>query len=71
MSVPLQIAAPVRTGPDVYSGWQHYPAKLEGHNIFEASAQSQSNQLSNLKNKLFSNDVNLNIIDINEFQGAL
>ena len=70
-AVPLQIAAPVRTGPNTYLGWQSYPVKVAGHSCFETALQSLSDQLSSLKDRLFSNEVDLNIIDITEFQGAV
>ena len=77
MSIPLNMIATVDAGDPAIAGWRVYPDGIDDQNTITtstkitASMQSLSGQLSGLKKVLFSDDIDLQVIDIRESGGAL
>ncbi len=67
-STPLAQLPPVRADPPEFARWRDYPAGISGYNAIIIS-DSLSARLSELSSELFSEDINLHIIDINHIRG--
>ncbi len=67
-SIPLAQLPPVRADPPEIAGWRDYPAGIGGYNAIITS-ESLSAGLSRLSSELFSEEINLHIIDINHIRG--
>ncbi|KAK0514786.1 hypothetical protein JMJ35_002165 [Cladonia borealis] len=68
-SIPFAQLPPVRTDPPAFARWRDYPAGIGGYNAIITS-DSLSTRLSRLSSKLFSEVINLHIIDINDIRGS-
>ena len=69
-SIPLTHLSPVRADPPEFAQWRDYPAGVGGFNAIITS-DSLSARLSRLSSDLFTDDINLHIIDINHILGDL
>lgn len=67
-SIPLAQLPPVRADPPEFARWRDYPAGIGGYNAIITS-DSLSARLSRLSSDLFTEDINLHIIDINHILG--
>ena len=67
-SIPLAQFPPVRADPPEIARWRDYPAGIGGYNAIITS-DSLSARLSQLSSELFSEEINLHIIDINHIRG--
>ena len=67
-SIPLTQLPPVRADPPAFARWRDYPAGIGGYNAIITS-DSLSARLSRLSSKLFSEVINLHVIDINHIRG--
>ena len=67
-SIPLTQLPPVRADPPEYARWRDYPAGIGGYNAIITS-DSLSAHLSRLSSELFTEEINLHIIDINHILG--
>lgn len=52
------------TSPATDLSWRDYPAGIGGHNAITTAGKSLSDRLSRLGDILFSNEIDLRIIDI-------
>lgn len=71
MPIHLNTLASVRTEPSAMVGWNDYFAAIGNYNGLTAPAQSLSGQLSGLRKTLFSDIIDLQIIDILKPGGTL
>ena len=62
-SIPLAQLPPVGVDPPEFARWRDYPAGIGGYNAITTS-DSLSTRLSRLSSELFTEDINLHIIDI-------
>ena len=69
MSISLNLAASVRVDRDAITGWSNYPIRAGDHGTLTTPVQSLSSKLSGLKKTLFSNDIDICVIDILESGG--
>lgn len=67
-SIPLTQVPPVRADPPEFAQWRDYPAGVGGYSAIVTS-DSLSARLSRLGSELFTEDINLHIIDINHILG--
>ena len=67
-SIPLAQLPPVRADPPELARWRDYHAGIGGSNAI-ISSDSLSARLSGLSSELFSEEINLHIIDINHIRG--
>ena len=67
-SIPLAQLLPVGVDPPEFARWRDYPAGIGGYNAITTS-DSLSTRLSRLSSELFTEDINLHIIDINHILG--
>ena len=51
--------------------WRAYPAGIDGHNAITTSGKSLSDRLSGLGEILFSDEINLRVVDIRSDNGRL
>ena len=51
--------------------WRDYPAGIGGHNAITTPGKSLSNRLSGLSEILFSDEIDLRIVDIRSDNGKL
>lgn len=64
-AIPLSQLAPQATDPT----WRDYPAGIGGHNAIATPAKSLSDRLSDLSETLFSDEIDLCILDIRSDNG--
>ena len=67
-SIPLAQLPPVRADPPEIARWRDYPVGISGYNAIITS-DSLSARLSQVSSQLFSEEINLHIIDINQIRG--
>lgn len=67
-SIPLAQLPPLRADPPEFARWRDYPAGIGGYNAIITS-DSLTARLSRLSSQLFSDEINLHIIDINHIRG--
>ena len=51
--------------------WRDYPAGIEGHNAITTPGKNLSDRLSGLGEILFSDEINLRVVDIRSDNGRL
>ena len=67
-SIALAQLPPVRADPPEIARWRDYPIGIGGYNAIITS-DGLSARLSQLSSELFSEEINLRIIDINHIRG--
>lgn len=68
-NIPLTQLPPTRIDPPEFARWRVYPAGIRGCNAITTSP-SLSARLSSLSPILFSEEINLRIIDFNNLGGC-
>ena len=67
-AIPLNPIKPQKTEAP---SWRDYPAGIDGHNAITTPGKSLSDRLSGLGEILFSDEINLRVVDIRSDNGRL
>jgi len=64
------LAAPPNANPDIFEGWQNYPANLERYDPVTTRGLFLNRQFEDLSDALFDQNVKVRVIDVCEEAGA-